>query len=179
MGLALGFVASIVVVQFLDIKAYAALLWLPILVSCVWYAVPPVVSLLGSPLRVESRSSSKSSSSYKRTLRLFLIFWVGLILIAVIYGFFTGWLAFLLGAPREDVAITTDLWSIPLGLINPEFFIRPEKGLAQVQCIVAANSYFDALALTVVFKVVHGFLRRSRVTQLGISDVALDDDDEI
>jgi hypothetical protein len=138
-----------------------------------------VVSLLGSPLRVESRSSSKSSSSYKRTLRLFLIFWFGLIVFAVIYGFFTGWLAFLLGAPREDVAITTDLWSIPLGLINPEFFIRPEKGLAQVLCIVAANSYFDALALTVVFKVVHGFLRRSRVTQLGISDVALDDDDEI
>jgi hypothetical protein len=44
---------------------------------------------------------------------------------------------------------------------------------------VTANSYFNALALTIVFKVVHGFLKRSRVTQLGISSITLDDDDEL
>ena len=178
LGLVLGFAASLLVVQFLGLKAYSALLWLPILALCFTQAVPLVVSLLGSPLRIEPGSSAKGSSSYKGTLRLFLSFWFGLVLLAVVYGFFTGWLAALLGAPREDVAITTDLWSLPLGLINPEFFIRPEKGLAEVLCIVTANSYFNALALTIVFKVVHGFMRRSRVTQLGISSVTLDDDDE-
>ncbi|HEY3770032.1 MAG TPA: hypothetical protein VGN44_15260, partial [Candidatus Angelobacter sp.] len=94
-------------------------------------------------------------------------------------GDLTGWIAALLGAPREEVARSTDLWSIPLGLINPSFVIKPDKGLAEVLGIVTANSYFDALALTIVFKVVHGFLKRSRVTQLGISSITLDDDDEL
>jgi hypothetical protein len=179
LGLVLSFVASLGVVQLLGLKAYAALLWLPILALCFTQVVPLVVSLLGSPLRVEPGSSAKGSSSYKSTLRLFLSFWFALVLLAVVNGFFTGWLAALLGAPREDVAVATDLWSIPLGLINPAFFIRPEKGLAEVLCIVTANSYFNALALTFVFKVVHGFMRRSRVTQLGISTPTLDDDDEL
>lgn len=178
LGLVLSFVVSLVVVWYMGLKAYAALLWLPILALCFTQVVPLVVGLWGSPLRIEA-PSAKSSSSYKSTLRLFLTVWFMLVLFAVVYGFFTGWLAALLGAPHEEVVDATALWSIPLGLINPEFFIRPEKGLAEVLCIVAANSYFDALALTVIFKVVHGFMRRSRVTQLGISSVTLDDDDEL
>lgn len=179
LGLVLSFVASLVVVWYMGLKAYAALLWLPVLALCFTQVVPLVVSLFGSPLRIEPGSSAKGSTSYKSTLRLFLSFWFGLVLLAVVNGFFTGWLAALLGAPREEVARTTDLWSIPLGLINPEFFIKPEKGLAEVLCIVTANSYFNALALTVVFKVVHGFLRRSRVIQIGISSSTLDDDDDL
>jgi hypothetical protein len=110
---------------------------------------------------------------------MFLAIWFALITTAVAYGFFTGWLAFLLGAPRQDVTAATDLWSLPLCLVNSEFFIRPEKELAEVLGIVTANSYFNALGLTVVFKVVHGFLRRSRVTQLGLSGATLDDDDDL
>jgi hypothetical protein len=68
---------------------------------------------------------------------------------------------------------------MPLGFINSSFVIRPDRGLAEVLGIVTANCYFDALILTVVFKVVHGFIRRSRVTQLGISTTTLDDDDEL
>jgi hypothetical protein len=177
LAMVLGFVASLVVVQYLGLKAYAALLWLPILVLCV-INVMPLVGLLGSPLRVEAKAA-KGASSYKSTLRLFLSFWFALVLLAVVYGFFTGWLAALLGASREDTAAATDLWSLPLGLLNPAFFIRPEKGLAEVLGIVTANSYFNALVLTAVFKVVHGFLKRSRVTQLGISGTTLDDDDEL
>jgi hypothetical protein len=176
LALVLGFVASLVVVQYLGLKAYAALLWLPIMVLCVIY-VAPLVGSLGSPLRVQP-NIAKGSNSYKGTLRLFFSSWFALILMAVVYGFFTGWLVAFLGAPREDVSAATAIWSIPLGLINPAFFIRPEKSLAEVLGIVTANSYFDALALTVVFKVVHGFLKRSRVTQLGISGTTLDDDDE-
>ncbi|HEX3585547.1 MAG TPA: hypothetical protein VH024_06100, partial [Candidatus Angelobacter sp.] len=156
LGLVLSFVASLAVVQLLGLKAYAALLWLPILALCFTQVAPLVVSLLGSPLRIEPQSSAKRSSSYKSTLRLFLGLWFALVLFAVVDGFFMGWIAALLGAPRKDVAVTADLWSIPLGLINRSFFIRPEKGLAEVLCIVTANSYFDALALTVIFKVVHG-----------------------
>ncbi len=178
LGLVLSFVVSLVVVWYMGLKAYAALLWLPILALCFTQVVPLVVSFFGSPLRIEPASSAKGSSSYKSTLRLFLSFWFGLVLLAVVNGFFTGWIVALLGAPREDVASTTDFWSIPLGMINPSFVIKPEKGLAEVLGIVTANCYFNALALTVVFKVVHGFLKRSRVTQLGISSITLDDDDE-
>lgn len=179
LGLVLSFVASLVVVWYMGLKAYAALLWLPVLALCFTHVVPLVVSLFGSPLRIEPGSSAKGSSSYKSTLRLFLSFWFGLVLLAVVNGFFTGWIVALLGAPREDVAATTDLWSIPLGMINPSFVIKPEKGLAEVLGIVTANCYFNAIALTIVFKVVHGFLKRSRVTQLGISRITLDDDDEL
>jgi len=179
LGLVLSFVVSLVVVWYMGLKAYAALLWLPILVLCFTQVVPLVVSLFGSPLRIEPGSSAKGSSSYKSTLRLFLSFWFALVLFAVVYGFFTGWIVTLLGAPREDVAATTDFWSFPLGLINPSFVIKPEKGLTEVLGIVTANCYFNALALTIVFKVVHGFLKRSRVTQLGISSITLDDDDEL
>ncbi len=179
LGLVLSFVSSLAVVWYMGLKAYAALLWLPVLALCFTQVVPLVVSLLGSPLRIEPGSSANGSNSYKSTLRLFLGFWFGLVLFAVIYGFFIGWIVALLRAPREDVAATTDFWSIPLGLINPSFVVKPEKGLAEVLCIVTANCYFNALALTIVFKVVHGFLKRSRVTQLGISSVTRDDDDEL
>jgi hypothetical protein len=179
LGLVLSFVASLVVVQLLGLKAYAALLWLPVLALCCCLVVPLVVGLLGFPLKIEPRSSAKGSSSYRNTLRLFLSCWFGLVVLAVVHGFFFGWLAALLGAPREDVASATGFWSIPIGLINSEFFITPEKGLAETLCIVTANSYFNALALTVIFKIVHGFLKRSRVTQLGISTTTLDDDDEL
>jgi hypothetical protein len=101
-----------------------------------------------------------------------------MVVFVVAYGFFTGWLVALLGGHR-DAAEITDMWSVPLGLINPAFVIRPEKSLAEVLGIVTANCYFYALGLTFVFKVVHGFLRRSRVTQLGISSTTLDDDDEL
>ncbi len=71
------------------------------------------------------------------------------------------------------------MFSFPLGLINRNFIIRPDRSLAEVIGIVTANCYFYALGLTVVFKVVHGFLSRSRVTQLGISGTMLNDDDEL
>jgi hypothetical protein len=177
-GLPLGFILSLVVVQILGLKAYAALLWLPILFVSLAFVLPLTASLLPAQM-VELCPSAKSSSSYKRTLVLFLTWWLTCVLIAVAYGFFTGWLAFLLGAPRRDVADASDMFSFPLGLINPAFIISPEKGLAEAVGIVTANSYFYALGLTFVFKVVHGFLRRSRVTQLGISSVTLDDDDEL
>lgn len=99
LALVLGFVASLVVVQYLGLKAYAALLWLPILVLCIVNVVP-LVGSLGSPLRVEP-STAKTSSSYKSTLRLFLSFWFSMVVFAVAYGFFTGWLAALLGGPSR------------------------------------------------------------------------------
>jgi hypothetical protein len=177
LGLVFGFIASVVVVQLLGLKAYAALLWLPILLLCIRYVLPLAASLV-YPLKAEPAAAAKSSGSYKSTLRLFLSVWFALILTAIAYGFFTGWLAFLLGAPRQEVVTATALWSMPLGLVNSSFFIRPDQGLAEVLGIVTANCYFNALGLTVVFKVVHGFLRRSRVTQLGLSGATLDDDDE-
>lgn len=178
LGLVLSFVVSLAVVWYMGLKAYAAVLWLPILALCLTQVIPLVVSFFSSPLRIEPGNSAKRSSSYKSTLRLFLSFWFGLVLFVVVYGFFIGWIVALLGSPREEVAATTDLWSIPLGLINPSFVVKPEKGLAEVLGIVTANCYFNALALTIVFKVVHGFLKRSRVTQLGISSITPDDDDE-
>jgi hypothetical protein len=178
LGLALGFILSVIVVQILALKTYAALLWLPILLVCLVLVMPVAFFVLPARM-VRLGPSGKNPGSYRRTLVLFLTLWFSLIVFAVVYGFFTGWLAALLGARRQDVSEVTDLWSMPLGFINSSFVIRPDRGLAEVLGIVTANCYFDALILTVVFKVVHGFIRRSRVTQLGISTTTLDDDDEL
>lgn len=174
----MSFIFSVTVVQYLGLKAYAAVLWLPILVLCLAFVLPLTASWI-SPLKVETERSAKSSNSYKQNLRLFITFWVGFILFAVVYGFSMGWLASLMGGTRQDVELVTGMWSMPLGLINPAFLIKPEKSLAEVLGILTASCYFYALALTFVFKVVHGFLRRNRVTQLGISGTTIDDDDDL
>lgn len=173
----MGFLLSVAIVQFLGLKAYAALLWLPILVYCV-YRVFPLAGFMFFRLTVE-KPSDKAAGSYKSTLRLFLALWLGLIVFAVVYGSFIGTLPFLLGAPRQEAVQATDIFSLPLGLVNPRFMINPNKGLAEVIGILTANAYFWALGLTIVFKVVHGFISRSRVTQLGISSTTPNDDDEL
>lgn len=170
-----GFAASVLVVQLLGLKAYAALLWLPILVLCVRYAFPVVGPMF---FRLSIQPTSSRTDSYKNTLRLFLVWWLVLILFAIVYGSFIGAVPFLLGAPRQEAVEANDIFSLPLGLINAKFMIRPDKSLAEVIGILTANSYFWALGLTAVFKVVHGFISRSRVTQLGISGTTMNDDDE-
>ena len=176
-ALIVGFGVSVWVVQLLGLRAYAALLWLPILVVCVRYSLP-LVGPMFFRLIVQNAPSG-TSDSYKSTLRLFLVWWFVLILFAVVYGTFIGAVPFLLGAPTQEAVEATDIFSLPLGLLNPKFMIRPDKSLAEVIGIITANSYFWALGLTMIFKVVHGFIRRSRVTQLGISSTTMNDDDEL
>ncbi len=170
-----AFTLSFLVVQYLDLKAYAALLWLPILALCFVFSVP-LMGILGSPLRIEQ--GPVTGSSYKNTLRLFFTYWIGTIIIVVIFGSFIGTVPFLPGAPRREAVEATDIFSLPLGLISGKFMIRPEKSLAEVLGIITANSYFYALGFTMVYKIVHGFISRSRVTQLGISSTTMNDDDE-
>ena len=63
-------------------------------------------------------------------------------------------------------------------LANSAFIVRPDKSFVAVLGIVAANSYFYTLAVTLAFKVVHGILQRSRITELGISHRSIDEDDD-
>ena len=120
----------------------------------------------------------RTSDPYKATLRFFLSCWISLILFTVVYGSFIGFVPFLLGV-GQDAVEATDIFSMPLGLVNPRFMIRPDKSLAEVIGIITANSYFWSLGLTILFKVVHGFISRSRVTQLGISSTTMNDDDDL
>jgi hypothetical protein len=173
--LPVGYAASILVVRLLDLKANAALLWFPILIFCLFAALRVMPVLLPPWLKVVP-DSAKSSDSVKKNLALFIAFWLAMVLLLVGYGFFTGWLVHMLGDRREELDVG-DMFSFPLGLINPAFRLTPEKGLADMLGILTANSYFYALALTFVFKIVHGFLNRSRTIQLGISDKTADDDD--
>jgi hypothetical protein len=170
----LAFGASLLVTQYLGLKAYAAAAWIPIFAVC-FFLVTPLMASLSSPLKVD-----KGGGVIERNLMLFLSFWFGLVVTALSYGFVVGWLVFFSGAPRREVLDVAEMWSVPLGLFSPAFVVRPDKSLAAVVGIVSANSYFWAIGLTLVFKFVHGIIRRSRVTQLGISDHPLDDgDDEI
>jgi DNA-directed RNA polymerase subunit RPC12/RpoP len=176
LALPVGFVASILVVQLLDLKANAALLWFPILILCLIAALRVIPVLLPPRLKVVP-DSAKGSDSVKKNLALFIGIWLFLILYLVAYGFVTGLLASIMQASDHDKMVVPTLFSVPLGLVNPAFLITPDKGLADVLGIMTANSYFYALVLTFILKTVHGFLSRSRTIQLGISDKAVNDDD--
>jgi hypothetical protein len=176
LALPTGFVASILVVQLLGLKANAALLWFPILIFCLIAASRAMPVLLPPRLKVVP-DSVRGPGSVKKNLALFIGIWLSLILYLVAYGFFTGLLASLMQASPDDKMIVPIMFSVPLGLVNPAFLITPEKSLAEVLGIMIANSYFYALVLTFILKTVHGFLRRSRTIQLGISGTTVNDDD--
>jgi hypothetical protein len=174
-----GFILSILVVQILGLPARASLLWPPILVVCLWAAVRITVLFpFLFPLRAVS-SAQKGADSYKRTLRLFVVFWIGIVLTLIIYYSVLAWWMFALGAPRAEIDAQVGIFSFPLGLVNPAFVISTQRGLARVLGVLIANSYFYAIALTAVFKTVHRAISRSRVTQLGIGTTTYNDDDDL
>ncbi|HEY6970475.1 MAG TPA: hypothetical protein VJA94_14810 [Candidatus Angelobacter sp.] len=128
-------------------------------------------------MRVYSDAPPKKQGVIRRNLTLFLSFWFGMTMVAIVHAYVLGWGAFLF-ASKRDVWEITDMWSVPLGLINAAFRISPEKSFVAVLGILVANSYFYALALTLIFKFVHGIIQRNRVTQLSLSGKSVGDDDD-
>lgn len=174
-----GFILSIFVVQIIGLPAQASLLWPPILIVCLIVALRAAVLF---PFLFQLRAVSaaqKGADSCKRTLRLFIIFWISIVLTVVIYYSILAWWMFALKAPRSEIDAQVGIFSFPLGLVNPELVVSTQKNLAQVLGVLIVNSYFYAIALTAVFKIVHGAISRSRVTQLGISTTTLNDDDDL
>jgi len=158
----------------IGLKAYAAILWIPIFWLCLKF-VPGL--LVSAELKVYADVPPKVRGVIKRNLLLFLSFWFGLTLVGIVHAYVLGWGAFLL-ASKGDVWEITELWSLPLGLVNPAFRLSPEKSFVADLGILVANCYFNALALTLIFKFVHRMLQRNRVTQLSIGGNRVGDDDD-
>lgn len=170
----LAFAASLVVTGLLGLKAYAAILWFPILLMCFRYVLPLI------PLSLPKVALAKGpplQTGWKRNLVLFISIWIGLTFFIVAYGFVLGWGAFFLGQ-SSDVHEVMDMWSVPLGWVNHAFIVRPDKPFVAVLGIVAANCYFYALGITFIFKITQSLLRRGRVTELGLSGHTIDKDDD-
>lgn len=178
-AIAAGFLLSIFVVQMLGLSAKASLLWPVILIICLIVALRVTVSLpFLFPLRAVS-PAQKGTDSYKRTLRLFIFFWIGILFTIAIYYSILAWWMYALRAPRAEIDAQVGILSFPLGLVNPAFVVSTQTSLAQILSVLIANSYFYAIALIAVFKVVHGAISRSRVTQLGLGTTTLNDDDDL
>ena len=174
-----GFILSILVVQVLGLSAKTSLLWPPILIICLIAALRATV-LFPFLFRLRAAAAAQTGAdSYKRTLRLFIIFWIGIVLALLIEYSIVAWWMYALRAPRTEIDAQVGILSFPLGLVNSEFVISTQKSLAQVLSVLIANSYFYAIALTAVFKIVHGAISRSRVIQLGIGTSTPNDDDDL
>src|SRR5215831_11518812 len=83
MALFVSFVASLIIAQFLGLKAYAAILWIPILLMCFPFALRVIpVSFLrltlveGPPVKVR----------WRRNLTLFVSSWAGMTFYLLAYG---------------------------------------------------------------------------------------------
>ncbi|HJT54747.1 MAG TPA: hypothetical protein VJ848_12910 [Candidatus Angelobacter sp.] len=171
----LGFILSLIIAKALQLSVMAAPLWIPIFVLS-FVGVAQLAALVISPYEVY-RYDAQPPGAIARNLGLFLAIWLGIVVTIMTNGYVLGWLAYLIGSHR-DLIESMDLWSMPLGFVNPEFVVRPDKGLVEVIGIVSANSYFWALGLMLVFKFVHSRMRRSRVTELAISGTTVGEEDD-
>lgn len=170
-----GFVLSLAIAEWLHLTASAAPLWIPIFILS-FVLVARVTALVISPYEI-NRHDAPLPGLIARNLGIFLSIWFGIVVTVLAYGYVLGWQAYLNGSHR-DVIESMDLWSVPLGFVNPAFTVRPEKGLVQVVGIVSANCYFWALGGMMAFKFVHSRMRRSRVTELAISGSRVAEEDD-
>jgi len=171
----LGFILSLIIAKALQLSVMAAPLWIPIFVLS-FIVVAQLTALVISPYEVY-RYHAPPPGVIARNLGMFLAIWLGIVFTIMTYGYVLGWLAYLNGSHR-DLIESMDMWSMPLGFVNPEFVVRPDKGLVEVIGIVSANSYFWALGLMLIFKFVHSRMRRNRVTELAISGTTVGEEDD-
>ena len=171
----LGFILSLIIAKALQLSVMAAPLWIPIFVLS-FIVVAQLTALVISPYEVY-RYDAPPPGAIARNLGMFLAIWLGIVFTIMTYGYVLGWLAYLNGSHR-DLIESMDMRSVPLGFVNPEFVVRPHKGLVEVIGIVSANSYFWALGLMLIFKFVHSRMRRNRVTELGISGTTVGEEDD-
>jgi uncharacterized protein (DUF983 family) len=172
----LALASSLAISELLGLKAYSAPAWIPIFVLC-FVAMAWITARLISPIKAYPEDA-RGGGVVSRNLGLFLGFWFACAFTVLSEGYVLGWFAWLVGS-RQDMVESMDLWSIPLGLVNSAFTVRPEKSLAAVIGIVSANCYFWALGLTLVYKFVHSRIRKSRVTELGISGGQAQEEDDV
>lgn len=170
----LGFLLSLAVAKLLRLTA-AAPLWVLIFILS-FIVATQLTALVISPYEV-SKYDAPPPGPIARNLKLFLAVWFATVALVLLEGYVFGWLAYLVGS-RQEVIESTDLWSVPLGFVNPAFVVRPEKDLVGVIGIVSANGYFWALGLTLVFKFVHSRMRSNRVTELAISGSSVEEEDD-
>jgi hypothetical protein len=99
------------------------------------------------------------------------------VLLVEFLGFLT--LFFVVGAKPAEVQEHLDMLSAPLAFFSQQFRITPQKNFLDVCGIMLGNSFFLGIPFYVCGKVVHFFLRRNRVVQIGIdSSVDLTDDND-
>jgi hypothetical protein len=170
-----GFILSLIIAKALQLTVMAAPLWIPIFVLS-FIVVAQIAALVISPYEVY-KYDAPLPGVITRNLGVFLAIWLAIVVTIMTYGYVLGWVAYLNGSHR-DVIESMEMWSMPLGLINPAFTIRPEKDLVEVIGIVTANSYFWALGLMLIFKFVHSRMRRNRVTELAISGSSVGEEDD-
>jgi len=169
-----SFVISLVVSQYIGLKAYAGALWIPIFLLT--YLMIFLLLNVGSPLEIEPSVLTKKPP-WRSDFILFMCFWFALTIYMIVHGLATGWLGFLLGASREEIREGLGLWSIPLGLVNRSFTVTPDKSFIAVLGIIFANCYFWTLGLFFTLKFVHSRVQANRVIELSISGSSVHDED--
>ena len=166
---------SLILAYWIGFQAWAGIVWLPTFVICMILAR----RILALFVPIHEVVSPERVSSSGTNLLFFVCAWLGCTLYMAVYGYLIGLWAFGLGASQQEISEALGLWSIPLGFANSAFIVTSDKPLITDLGIIAANSYFWALVLTMIFKVVHTIFRRNRVIQLSISgtEIGANDDD--
>ena len=162
---------SLLISQFLGLKAYAAVVWILLFVFCL------ILSPASPLVEVSADSHPPAQTALRRNLNIFLAIWFACTAGVFAEGFVFGWISFLLGASHRDILELCHLFSFPLGWFSTTFDIRPEKSLVLVLGIVASNSFLYTVPLFGAFKIVHRMLRRGHVIELAIRGRAISDDE--
>jgi hypothetical protein len=163
--------------------AYFRWLWFLVFVTLVALAIPTfngdhsgtwllVLLVLAVPIRVIwgiiippwiERGAFKSEVP-------FIAFYGASCLMGIIYWTLWGWLHVGLGATKDELKDNWDIFSVPLGWIHPGFVIRSDKWLSDVFGTIMGNSFFGAVAIFFVYRVVRTRLNQNRAIRLDIAD---------
>jgi hypothetical protein len=170
--------ASLLLASVFRVKAYAAVAWIPLLLtSAVLVAIFAKASFPPKVRLVPMDAAGKRTEPWLRNLSLLLMFWFGQTFFLLAYGFIAGWVSYLLGGTQRDIREVCDFFSLPLAWVNSRFEISPTISLPSLLGIVFANSFFYAVTYTALTRIVQSRLRKP-FTKLGISATQPDDDDD-
>jgi hypothetical protein len=106
----------------------------------------------------------------------FIAFYLASCFIGIVYWTLWGWLHVGLGATKDELKDNWDTFSVPLGWIHSGFVIRSDKWLSDVFGIIMGNSFFEAIAIFFVYRVVRRRLNRNQAIRLDLADTNSQDD---
>jgi hypothetical protein len=116
-----------------------------------------------------------------RRLAVFVATWFAFALVAFYETGLFGAAAVGLGGSERDIREMLEMFSVPLGWINPSLIVRRDTSTVTAFAIIFLNAFFWTVPVFAAWRIVRFFSARSKTTTLGLgqTDTPPDDDEDL